>query len=186
MRVITSRSQVFDFGLTQVDQTEFDIQKYQALAFNSKQGLKLSDIVEERWLEWVDTVSKAPWLKNWHKSNFVRNKQDFTGATTPQGKPIDVENLSAALIAYTLYAEAVWGFGTSAWKVDDLKTEALSHNKTLKTIWNLQNMKYGCASRKYTIDDSIYRGIGLTIPCEFGELDRWLEPLWYVACTSSK
>ena len=33
----------------------------------------------------------------------------------------------------------------------------------------------------YTWDDKIYRGCGLLVPCEFGELDRWLEPLWQEA-----
>lgn len=209
MRVITEQSQEFDFGLTgQETQDTFNLEKYKELAYGSPRGAELARLVDERWLQWLRIVGDAPWLRNWNKS--LLKVGGMVDGLTPLGRPLSalmVDGVdgrgvddSGALrvdegiprIAYSLYAEAVWGYGIFGWldrgpdgklKRGAVGTDSrVKSNSALRCIWRLQNVKLPSTTRKYMFDDAIYRGTGLMIPCEFGDLDRWLEPLWFEAC----
>lgn len=205
MRVKTETSQIFDFGLTgREEQNEFNLEKYKELAYGSPRGATLAQIVDERWIQWLRIVDDAPWLRNWNKSLLLADSRRSLGSdtsllkgSTPLGRVlVDGELGHQARIAYSIYAEAVWGYGVLGWLDRDsrgkLKQGAIGTDSRVKSssalrcIWRLQNVKCPSTTRKYMFDDAIYRGTGLMIPCEFGDLDRWLEPLWFEACTSSK
>ena len=205
MRVKTEKSQMFDFGLTGHDeQNEFNLEKYKELAYGSPRGATLAQIVDERWIQWLKIVDDAPWLRNWNKSLLLADYRRSLGfdscllkGSTPLGRVlVDGELGHQARIAYSIYAEAVWGYGVLGWLDRDsrgkLKQGAIGTDSRVKSssalrcIWKLQNVKCPSTTRKYMFDDAIYRGTGLLVPCEFGDLDRWLEPLWFEACTSSK
>lgn len=206
MRVKTETSQIFDFGLTgKEEQNEFNLEKYKELAYGSPRGAALAQIVDERWLQWLKIVDDAPWLRNWHKSLLLAGSRRSLGlpeshllkGSTPLGRVLVDEELGhQARIAYSIFAESVWGYGVLGWLDRDsrgkLKQGAIGTGSRVKSscalrcIWRLQNVKHPSTTRKYMFDDAIYRGTGLMIPCEFGDLDRWLEPLWFEVCNSSK
>lgn len=205
MRVKTEKSQMFDFGLTGHDeQNEFNLEKYKELACGSPRGATLAQIVDERWVQWLRIIDDAPWLRNWNKSllltdsrRSLRSDSCLLKGSTPLGRVlVDGELGHQARIAYSIFAEAVWGYGVLGWLDRDsrgkLKQGAtgtdsrVKSSSALRCIWRLQNVKCPSTTRKYMFDDAIYRGTGLLVPCEFGDLDRWLEPLWFEACTSSK
>ena len=203
MRVKTETSQIFDFGLTgHEEQTEFNLEKYKELAYGSPRGATLAQIVDERWVQWLKIVDDAPWLRNWNKSLLLADSRrsldtSLLKGSTPLGRVlVDGELGHQARIAYSIFAEAVWGYGVLGWLDRDsrgrLKQGAIGTDSRVKSssalrcIWKLQNVKCPSTTRKYMFDDAIYRGTGLLVPCEFGDLDRWLEPLWFEACTSSK
>lgn len=212
MRVKTETSQIFDFGLTgKEEQNEFNLEKYKELAYGSPRGAALAQIVDERWLQWLQIVDDAPWIRNWHKSLLLADSHrslpdsgeavDPSGwlmrGSTPLGRVLVDEELGhQARIAYSIFAESVWGYGVLGWLDRDargkLKQGAIGTGSRVKSscalrcIWRLQNVKHPSTTRKYMFDDAIYRGTGLMVPCEFGDLDRWLEPLWFEVCNSSK
>ena len=206
MRVTTKTAQVFDFGLSgREEQNEFNLEKYKELAYGSPRGTLLTRLVDERWAQWLQKVDDAPWLRNWNKSPLLADSRralgqsdaDLLKGSTPLGRAMVDEELGhQARIAYSIFAEAVWGYGVLGWLDRDsrgkLKQSAIGTDSRVKSssalrcIWKLQNVKCPSTTRKYMFDDAIYRGTGLMVPCEFGDLDRWLEPLWFEACTSSK
>lgn len=106
-------------------------------------------------------------------------------ATTPFGA--QVEPGHQAYIALYIYIAAVWGYGILGWLSDpkqrkgDISADART-NHALKSLYELQGVKKPNLARTYLVDDSIYRGTGLIVPCEFGDLDRWLEPMWFEVC----
>lgn len=196
MRVTTANGLVFDFGLSgREHQAKFTDEKYRALAGGSPQGKTLQMLVDEHWLEWLEIVETAPWLRNWVRSSLyvktnspakVAAAQVAGGSDLPTGETIDASRTFVQhKIASAIYAEAVWGYGMAGWlrgkKVimgTDVNTRT---NNALRTIYNLQGITCPSHSRKHLWDDRIYRGCGMLIPYEFGELDRWLEPLWLKA-----
>lgn len=190
MRVRTQNDQTFDFGLNGREiQDTFNLTKYKELAYRSPRGSRLSALVEERWLNWVQTVDEAPWLSNWRRSpHLVRSVDDTSHhapATTPFGA--QVEPGHQAYIALYTYIAAVWGYGILGWLSDpkqyrgDLSVDARTSH-ALKSLYELQGVKRPNLARTYLVDDAIYRGTGLIVPCEFGDLDRWLEPMWFEVC----
>lgn len=190
MRVHTSSTQVFDLTLSgRETQSNFNLTKYKELAYRSPRGIRLSGLVEEKWLDWMQIVDEAPWLPNWKKSQLYKSA---TPGTTPFGT--QVEPGHQALIAQCLYSEAVWGYGIFGWLEPGkhgsgagwgqaLGTDTrVKSNSALRAICRLQNVKRPNETRRYGIDEYIYRGTGLIVPYEFGDLDRWLEPLWFEVC----
>ena len=113
------------------------------------------------------------------------NPRTHAPATTPFGA--QVEPGHQAYIALYIYIAAVWGYGILGWLSDpkqrrgDISADART-NHALKSLYELQGVKRPNLARTYLIDDSIYRGTGLIVPCEFGDLDRWLEPIWFEVC----
>lgn len=190
MRVKTETELIFDLGLTgREHQESFTDEKYRALAGGSPRGKALQQLVDEHWLEWLETVENALWLRNWSRSPlYVKPNADAGVDDTdlPSGESArGIEYYKQRKIASAIYAEAVWGYGMADWlrgkhvhAGTDARTKA---NTALRTIYNMQALSCPSATRKYTWDDKIYRGCGLLVPCEFGELDRWLEPLWVEA-----
>lgn len=190
MRVRTQNDQTFDFGLNGREvQDTFNLTKYKELAYRSPRGTRLSALVEERWSNWLQTVDEAPWLSNWRRSpHLVRSVDDTSHhapATTPFGA--QVEPGHQAYIALYTYIAAVWGYGILGWLSDpkqcrgDISADARTSH-ALKALYELQGVKKPNLARTYLVDDSIYRGTGLIVPCEFGDLDRWLEPMWFEVC----
>lgn len=190
MRVRTETAQTFDFGLSgRETQDSFNRKKYQALAYHNPLGVKLSELVEEAWLDWVQIVDEAPWLSNWKKSPYLMHKPGTLKAaldckepaTTPLGALVEPGH--QAHIALKIYTEAVWGYGVFGWLSADTKaTGEISTNPALRSLYDLQGVRCPNAARTHLIDNPIYRGTGLIVPCEFGDLDRWLEPMWFELC----
>lgn len=191
MRVKTETEQIFDLTLSgRETQETFTDEKYRALAGGSPAGKALQILVDEHWLEWLELVESAPWLRSWTRSPLYVKKsavaQGADRADLPSGEMVDgAARYKQRKIASAIYAEAVWGYGMADWlrgkhvhAGTDARTKA---NTALRTIYNLQGLTCPNPSRNFTWDDKIYRGCGLLIPCEFGELDRWLEPLWVEA-----
>lgn len=191
MRVKMENGLVFDLGLSGKEHQEaFTDEKYRALAGGSPAGKALQILVDEHWLEWLELVENAPWLRSWTRSPLYVKKnavaQGVDGTDLPSGEMVDgAARYKQRKIASAIYAEAVWGYGMADWlrgkhvhAGTDARTKA---NTALRTIYNLQGLTCPNPSRNFTWDDKIYRGCGLLVPCEFGELDRWLEPLWVEA-----
>ena len=141
------------------------------------------------------TQYSTPALRSWVRSPLyvkpnaraqAKAALDVAGTDLPSGEMVDgASRFAQRKIASAIYAEAVWGYGMAGWLRGkhvvmgiDAKTKA---NTALRTIYNLQCLTCPNPARNYTWDDKIYRGCGLLVPCEFGELDRWLEPLWVEA-----
>ena len=104
---------------------------------------------------------------------------------TPFGAPVEFGH--QAYIALYIYVAAVWGYGILGWLSDSTKRQgaisaAARNSHALKSLYELQGVKRPNLARSYLVDDSIYRGTGLIVPCEFGDLDRWLEPMWFEVC----
>lgn len=196
MRVKVDNGLVFDMELTGKEhQNTFTDEKYRALAGGSPAGKALQLLVDEHWLDWLELVENAPWLRSWIRSPLYvkRNVRahakaalDVAGTDLPSGEKVDgASQFAQRKIARAIYSEAVWGYGMSGWlrgKHVVMGTSANTRsNSALRAIYNLQSLACPNATRTYTWDDKIYRGCGLLVPCEFGELDRWLEPLWVEA-----
>lgn len=202
MRVRTQNDQIFDFGLNGREvQDTFNLTKYKELAYRSPRGTRLSALVEERWSAWLQIVDEAPWLSSWRRSPHLVRSVDgvsaptatpptltpvhSTRATTPFGA--QVEPGHQAYIALYIYIAAVWGYGILGWLSDPKKRQGdisadTRNSHALKSLYELQGVKRPNLARTYLVDDSIYRGTGLIVPCEFGDLDRWLEPMWFEVC----
>ena len=196
MRVKMENGLTFDLGLSGKEHQEaFTDEKYRALAGGSPAGKALQILVDEHWLEWLELVENAPWLRSWTRSPLYVKKsetaQGVDGTDLPSGEMVDgAARYKQRKIASAIYAEAVWGYGMADWlrgkhikAGTDARTKA---NTALRTIYNLQGLTCPNPSRNFTWDDKIYRGCGLLVPCEFGELDRWLEPLWVEAQEQTK
>lgn len=196
MRVNMENGLVFDLGLSGKEHQEaFTDEKYRALAGGNPAGKALQILVDEHWLEWLELVENAPWLRSWTRSPLYVKKsetaQGVDGTDLPSGEMVDgAARYKQRKIASAIYAEAVWGYGMADWlrgkhikAGTDARTKA---NTALRTIYNLQGLTCPNPSRNFTWDDKIYRGCGLLVPCEFGELDRWLEPLWVEAQEQTK
>lgn len=192
MRVHTGSTKPMDFGLAgRETQESIDDEKYMSLAYSNPRGIALADLVEEHWHEWVAKVEAAPWLRNW-----VRSPLRGQVATTPRGKICERVAKDADLapwsgIALAIYTNTVWGMGLDRWLRGPAQTlEQASKtrlgaaggktrvNEPMICILKLQNVKCPNQARTYMWDDVLYRGCGLHVPVEVGELDRWLEPLW--------
>lgn len=211
MRVRTQNDQTFDFGLNGREiQDTFNLTKYKELAYRSPRGTRLSALVEERWSTWLQIVDEAPWLSSWRRSPHLMRSVDkafapttapgasgptatqtpdatrpHAPATTPFGA--QVEPGHQAYIALYIYIAAVWGYGILGWLSDPTKRQGdisadARNSHALKSLYELQGVKRPNLARTYLVDDSIYRGTGLVVPCEFGDLDRWLEPMWFEVC----
>lgn len=212
MRVRTQNDQTFDFGLNGREvQDTFNLTKYKELAYRSPRGTRLSALVEERWSAWLQTVDEAPWLSSWRRSPHLVRPVDgvpasapsasapaatlsaqtpdaprpHAPATTPFGA--QVEPGHQAYIALYIYVAAVWGYGILGWLSEPTKRQGdisadARNSHALKSLYELQGVKRPNLARTYLVDDSIYRGTGLIVPCEFGDLDRWLEPMWFEVC----
>lgn len=117
-------------------------------------------------------------------------------------------------IAIVIFSSAVWGFGLDGWlrnsklslrpfnefKIDEfrvsgvdvLEVDALKDrrggrvrvNHAMAKVLELQGVKSPNAARTYFWDDRLYRGSGISLPCEYCDLDRWLEGLYQDALFS--
>lgn len=170
-------------------QETFSDEKYTSLASANPQGIALRHLVEEHWTEWLDIVETAPWTRNWSRSPL---RKATVPAATPCGKQVSGGYTKYA-IASAVYAQAVWGYGMQGWLKGTKasltprpgKTKRRTpgqYNDAMWCILDMQRVKAPNAARTWFWDDKIYRGCGILVPCEFGELDRWLEPLWVEAC----
>ena len=195
MHARTATAQTFDFGLQDTNQNLFDIDKYKYIAYGGPKGVQISQMVEDHWMEWVRIVDTAPWLQNWKRSKLISTHVDGVDGhgVTPFGQPVEAGHES--FIAAALYAEAVWGFGLLGWlepekqnvhrptmtrpysEVFGSTSDKVVTNSALRTVWRLQGVRKPSVARAYLLDDKIYRDTGLIIPCEFGDLDRWLDRL---------
>lgn len=208
MRVNTGGTSTFDFGLSgRETQDSIDEEKYIALAYSNPRGLALAELVEQHWHEWVAKVEAAPWLRNWVRSP-LRGQVATTPRGTICDKVAGDPDLAPwSSIALAIYTNTIWGIGLDRWlrgpaqalesvsktrlaksecgSVDPKysagsagRTNSTRVNEPMICILQLQNVRKPNQARTYMWDDVLYRGCGLHVPVEVGELDRWLEPLW--------
>lgn len=150
-------------------QEEFNVRKYQDIAFSTPAGIRLARKVDDAWHEWVDKVENAGWLRNFSRSKF------FSGGTP------DIQGIARAI-----YVAAVWGFGVDEW-VPRFTAGTLSSGAArsaggltmaagpFPAICRLQGIHSPNLTRTWLWDGALLRGKGWYIPCEFGTLDRWLD-----------
>lgn len=166
--------QPLTFGLTRHEfQNTFDVEKYVALACQQPRGRLLQQLVEEHWVEWCDIVMQSQWKSYWKRSKYWKQP-----CTTPSDT-LCVDG-SCGAVPVTVFGTAVWGFGIEGW----LMKQGRAAHAPLYELLKLQGVKNPktVQHRTHMIDDKIFRGCGKQIPSEFGDLDRWLEPLWQQAC----
>ena len=163
-----------NFGITGREfQESFDTEKYVAIAFQQPRGKLLQQMVEERWDDWCYIVAKAPWKTYWKRSKYWNQR-----CMTPSDNTCSV--ISCGNVPLTVYSCAVWGFGVEEW----LKKQGRAARTPVYEILKLQGVRdpRTIMNRTHMWDEKLFRGCGMQMPAEFGDLDRWLEPLWQQAC----
>lgn len=152
-----------------VDNRVFTPDKYVALAYGSPKGLKLQEMVENRWEQWLKIVEEASWLRNYHKVEDTKNSAPETPAGVPISNTIKYPHHHIASI---IYATAVWGYGVENWatKQYSIVRDTLRKIRGLGPVEPVDNT---CSWHA-----GVYKGCGLVIPVEFNDLDEWLEPIW--------
>ena len=166
------------FGLTGREfQDSFNTEKYVALAYQQPRGKLLQQLVELNWVEWCDQVAHAPWKAYWKRSTYWKQR-----CTTPAD--LVCAEGSCGNVPLVIFSSAVWGFGVDHW----LMKTGRAARAPLYEIMRLQQIKDPriVTHRTHLWDDKLYRGCGIQLPAEYGDLDRWLEPLWQQVCNSSK
>lgn len=167
-----------NFGITGKEfQTSFNTEKYTALAYQQPRGKLLQELVELHWDDWCYIVAEASWKTYWKKSKYWKQQN-----VTPQDMLCCIG--SCGSIPLTVYSCAVWGFGVEEW----LKKQGRAARAPMYEILKLQGVKDPkvVLNRTHMWDEKLFRGCGMQLPAEFGDLDRWLEPLWKQVCNSSK
>lgn len=192
MRISTLNPRADAFGLTGREfQEKFDDLKYKNIAAGSEPGQKLFNLANDRWTEWLQFVEEAPWLRNWRKSPLWLPVEGTAGkASCPRGEMVDGTWQHHRIATY-IFTNAVWGYGMLKWLTGDAaalgeRTHArrayiARYNKPMTSLLEVQGVKpysLSAENRTYFWDDKIYRGCGVMIPYEYGDLDRWLEPMW--------
>ena len=168
--------QSLTFGLTGREfQDSFNTEKYIALAYQQPRGVALQKLVVANWAEWCSLVAKAPWRTYWKKSRYYRQQcVDTNGTLLPE--------IRCGNIPLAVYSTAVWGFGVEGWLRIPVRRTRTPLYEILK-LQGVQNTK-SINSRNHMWDDKLYRGCGVLLPAELGELDRWLESLWQQVISS--
>ena len=144
----------------------------------------MQQLVEDHWKEWCAVVNVAPWLNYWKKSEAIKKE-----TRTP--KDDSMGRWSCGNVPLTIYTAAVWGFGVDDWfHTRGGYSKALGErsrrgapgvakgvhaNEPLSALLKLQQVKIVYSERRYTWDPHFEE---ISMPYEFGELDRWLEKLW--------
>lgn len=196
---------MIEFGLTGREiQDSIDVEKYKALAYNTDLGLELTRMVELNWLDWVEKVADTPWTKNWKKSPLY-GCEGVKPSGAPFSEPGrgSADNKSVVYfgaIANAIYCSTIWGIGIDNWLLNensilkcsgDTRLNKLSQalrgkgctgrtyvNEPMVCMLELQRAPNASSARAYFWDDKLYRGCGMRVPIEIGDLDRWLEPMW--------
>ena len=166
------------FGITGKEfQDSFNTEKYVALACQQPRGQLLLDQVNLHWADWCDVVAQAPWKAYWRRSKYWKQQ-----CTTPSD--VLCPEGCCGNVPLMIFSSAVWGFGFEGW----LMKTSLAANAPLQEVLRLQGLSNpkNVQNRTHLWDDKLYRGCGLHLPYEYGDLDRWLEPLWQQVCNSSK
>ena len=165
-----------NFGLTGREfQETFNTEKYTALAYQQPRGLLLQELVELNWDSWCEVVLQAPWKTYWKKSTHWKQQN-----VTPADLPCCIGGCGSVPLA--IYSAAVWGFGVEEWlKLTGQKARAPMHE--VLRMQGVQDPRV-VIHRTYMWDAKLLRGCGMQMPSEFGDLDRWLEPLWQKVCSS--
>ena len=159
----------------------FDTDKYVALAYGQPNGLKLQQMVEDHWKEWCIKVNMSPWLLYWRRSDAIKQP-----TVTPRDQPAG--QWGCGNVPLTIYTTAVWGFGIDGWlnSQDGVAKPLGRRDQTpVSELHRLQKMRYSIETRKYAWDQQLFASCGMLMPPEFGELDRWLEPMWRQICAEA-
>ena len=138
----------------------FKYRKYVDLAYSSKPGKVLIGKVEKNWFDWVEKVYYAPWYTYWRGLH-------LTQGHTPLGKLVEAEE---AGVAERIFVATVWGFGINDW----MHREA---SLVQREMLRLQGYSANSVARSYTWDKEYRARLGIFLPCEVADLDRWLESL---------
>lgn len=119
--------------------------------------------VEKHWEAWVHLVEAAPWIVYWKSTMALPGH-------SPRGRLVDKDG---AWVAEKIFAATVWGFGISDWmhqEASALQRELLRIQKS-RPVVGWQN------TRAYVWDNEYRERLGIILPCEIADLDRWLESL---------
>ena len=154
-----------------VEATTFNVEKYYSLAYGTNK--ELLDTVEARWIEWLQIVKEASWLKYWVHSPYAPKT-----SCTIKLNPIDdalaqacCEGVTIRLtgIATLIFSEAVWGFGIEEW----LRKPRTS-TRAQKVIQEARAYDSTILLKSFELE-----GVSntLLLPQEFYDLDQWLEQL---------
>lgn len=163
-----------NFGITGKEfQESFNTEKYTALAYQQPRGKLLQELVELHWDDWCRIVAKAPWKTYWRKSKYWKQQN-----VTPADMLCCVDGCGN--VPLTVYSCAVWVFGVEEW----LKKQGRAARSPVYEVLKLQGVKdpRTIMNRTHMWDEKLFRGCGMQLPAEFGDLDRWLEPLWQQVC----
>lgn len=163
---------------------------YIDLAGSNYLGLALRAKVEDSWIQWVDHVTSAPWLRNWRHSPLFGCEGD-----TPAGRSVDMQMIlnypksdklksepyqiiRCGSIAAAIFSSAVWGFGLAGWQTPveagsmegkDSRGTKVRLKVAMDTILKLQ----GCTAPN-NLRTYFWHG---ALPCEYYDLDEWLKGL---------
>lgn len=165
---------------TNDSRSTFDTEKYIALAFQQPRGIRLQNWVEDHWTEWCDIVEEAAWLRGWKLR--PTHKQP---CMSPRGKAYS--RLGCGNVPLVIFTTAVWGWGVDQWlKMDGTRRGTVDGgsnraNPALIELYMAQDSRHvenGAYCTFWHWDDQIAQQHEINIPCEFGDLDRWLSPIW--------
>lgn len=170
--------QPLQFGLTgRKFQDSFNVEKYEAMAYMQPRGIELTKLVTQNWMQWADIVEEARWFRYWKLSTYCNQAIEAPGRI-----PI-MDWATCGNVPLAIYNSAVWGFGIEHWvAVSASKGTRGKANKPAHEILKLQNVSRANNQRSNMWDDKLLRGCGIMLPTEYGELDRWLEPMWQRVC----
>lgn len=171
--------QPLQFGLTGREfQDSFNVEKYEAVAYMQPRGAELTKLVIHNWMQWADIVEEARWFRYWKLSTYCNQAIEAPGRV-----PI-MDWAACGNVPLAIYNSAIWGFGIEHWVAISSASEngRGKANKPAREILKLQNAHRANNQRSNMWDDKLLRGCGITLPAEYGELDRWLEPMWQQVC----
>lgn len=175
--------QPLQFGLTGREfQDSFNVEKYEAIAYMQHRGIEMLKLVVDNWIKWVDIVEDSRWLKSWKHSNYCKQ------SVWAPGEILILDYSSGGNVPLAIFSSAIWGFGVERWAPVATDTDGGQlrgrgkSNEPAKTILQLRGVTKPNSYQSSLWDDKLYRGCGMLLPVEYGELDRWLEPMWRYVC----
>lgn len=174
--------QPLQFGLTGREfQNSFNVEKYEAIAYMQPRGVELTKLVIQNWAQWASIVEEARWFRRWKLSTYCDQ------AIEAPGRVLVMNWAACGNVPLAIYNSAIWGFGIEHWVMVEAPAPGRENkrgrvNKPAREILRLQNVHKANNQRFNMWDEKLLRGCGIVLPTEYGELDRWLEPMWQQVC----
>lgn len=159
---------------------KINVEKYNALVYQNNEPYR--QLVERNWDQWQWIVAEAPWLSNWERSPYWNQR-----GLTPQGfiaTEVKVtrkkKEVLVGAVAHVIYSDLVWGATVDQWfkPGQGILSDKRAYHQMLNKIMKEQKLKMFPRESNTRWDNKFYRGTGIQIPIEYGEMDDWLEQLW--------